>query len=156
MASAGDVDADGDDDILIGAPLQVDDGERAGRGYLVHGPVVGEIVLEDAEATFTSAGASDFAGFAVGPAGDANADGLADVIVAAPQQEAYGSGRLARVSLFEAPFEGVRAPEDAARIWSSGTYNDSFGLEGQQVPEEVPGYYALCVNPAAATPEAPP
>lgn len=128
LASAGDVDADEDDDILIGAPLQGHDGERAGRGYLVHGPVAGAIALEASEATFTSAGAFDFAGFGLGPAGDTNADGLADIIVTAPQQVVYGSGRLARVSLFEAPFEGARAPEDAARIWISGTYNDSFGV----------------------------
>lgn len=80
VASAGDVNGDGYADAIVGAPLS-----GSGRAYVYLGAVGG---LAAAPA-FTLTGGSQF-GASVGPAGDVDHDGYADVIVGAPGSgEAY-------------------------------------------------------------------
>jgi hypothetical protein len=85
VASAGDVDADGLDDVLVGAPLL--DG-KTGAAFLVFGRAEpDELVLGDpaTERVVTIAGAEDGdrAGTSVAPAGDFDGDGAGDVLVGA-------------------------------------------------------------------------
>ena len=127
VATAGDVDADGTDDLLIGAPLKGEEGERSGRAWLLHGPVSGTVELSEQPSMFTSLGTWDWTGYFLGPAGDTNADGYADVIIAAPQQIDVWSPRRARLSLYLGPLDGPQAPEDADRIWVSPIYGDGAG-----------------------------
>ncbi len=127
VANAGDVDGDGDDELLVGALLHDDDGERAGRGFLLYGPVSGEIGLEASDVAFTSLGALDWTGWSLGAAGDVNRDGMGDIFVTAPQQQHYGTSRVARVSLFLAPFGSVEPPAAADRVWTGDGWEDSFG-----------------------------
>jgi hypothetical protein len=82
-ASAGDVDADGLRDILIGAPNNDEGGDHAGAAYLVHGGVTGTILLGDADAKLVGESAGDEAGVCVSGAGDVNADGHDDLLVGA-------------------------------------------------------------------------
>ncbi|MES2645135.1 MAG: MopE-related protein [Myxococcota bacterium] len=81
VASAGDVNGDGFDDVLIGAVEDDDGGEDAGAAYLVYGPVSGELDLSLADVKLTGAGAGDGVGCAVAAAGDVNADGYGDLVV---------------------------------------------------------------------------
>ena len=87
---AGDIDGDGFDDLLIGAPDAARlDGERAGSGraYLLYGPVEGAWSLADADAILVGEH-SDWevsAGYSVSGTGDFNADGLADLLIGAPR-----------------------------------------------------------------------
>jgi hypothetical protein len=82
-AAAGDVDADGFRDILIGAFRQDDAGDRAGAAYLVRGGVTGTLSLGDADAKLVGEAELDEAGVCVSGAGDVDADGHDDVLVGA-------------------------------------------------------------------------
>ncbi len=83
VASAGDVNGDGLDDVLVGAYEHEAGGEHAGAAWLLHGPAVGTIDLSAADAKFVGEQTWDYAGIAVAPAGDVNADGVADVLIGA-------------------------------------------------------------------------
>lgn len=83
----GDVDADGHDDILIGAYNNSDGGLYAGAAYLVLGrstPVGGS--LSAADAAYIGEVLYDYAGWSVSGAGDIDSDGHDDLLIGA-----YGS-----------------------------------------------------------------
>ena len=87
VSSAGNVDGDGRDDILVGAPYNGDGGSSAGKTYLILGASLGsssEIDLSDADYSFVGENAYDYAGRAVSSAGDVDGDGLDDLLVGAP------------------------------------------------------------------------
>jgi hypothetical protein len=81
VGTAGDVQGDGFDEVLVGAH-SFDNGQvDEGRAYLYHGSAIG---LAAAPAWTTEANQAGAAhGWAVGTAGDVNGDTFADVIVAA-------------------------------------------------------------------------
>ncbi len=90
VSDAGDVNGDGLDDVIIGAHFADPNGNDSGRSYVVFGKADTELVQLRAVAEGVGGFAldgeaeNDFAGAAVGRAGDVNGDGLDDVIVAAP------------------------------------------------------------------------
>ena len=100
ISSAGDVNGDGIDDLLIGAP-QADPGGREGAGeaYLIFGKAggLGDINLAtltpDAGLKISGAGEYDATGASVRAAGDINGDGYADIIIGAPEFDAPGNGQ---------------------------------------------------------------
>ena len=126
VANAGDTDGDGTDDLLVAA-LDTEDGARDGLVYLVPSPVSGSVGLETIATRYTSAGDDDYNGFALGSAGDVDSDGLADVLVAAPQLETRSTHRFARLSLYSGSQSGELDPEAASRIWVSPEYRDTAG-----------------------------
>lgn len=91
VGSAGDVNADGFDDLIVGArragPNAI---ESAGEGYVVFGrtsfPATFELSSLNGMNGFTVEGDSldGFLGLAVNSAGDTNGDGFADVLIGAP------------------------------------------------------------------------
>lgn len=93
--SAGDLNDDGLDDIIIGAPRAQ---SEAGRAYVIFGKPDGyppRLLLSELEAAdgfiIDGVSADDVAGFSVSGAGDFNGDGIDDVIVGAPGAEPNGS-----------------------------------------------------------------
>ncbi len=112
LASAGDMDADGHDDIVIGAYGEDSAGTNAGAVYVVLGPVSGESSLEAAEAKLTGENASDYAGWDLAAGGDANDDGYDDMIVGAPGLDS-GETRVGAAYLVLAPVTGVSSLADA-------------------------------------------
>jgi hypothetical protein len=101
ISGAGDVDADGHDDLLIGAPYTGDVGE--GTGYLVSGPVAGPQDLAEADAKFVGHRNGDFAGI-VSEAGDVDSDGFDDVLVGAPGSR---QGRDGAAFVVRGPVKGT-------------------------------------------------
>jgi len=89
VAAAGDVDGDGLADVLVGAPYADAPGDvlDAGQVRLVRGSVDG---TAGAQTVWQSPNAGDWLGFAVAGGGDFNGDGLADVVLAAPDADVQG------------------------------------------------------------------
>jgi hypothetical protein len=83
VSTAGDMNGDGYDDLVIGAHGNDAGGTDAGAAYVVHGPVSGVVDLSTADAKLVGETAYDYAGFTVSHAGDVNGDGNDDVIVGA-------------------------------------------------------------------------
>jgi hypothetical protein len=84
VADAGDVDADGHDDLFVGAPQDTEGGSPyAGAAYLVLGPVTGTRSLARADAKLVGDSSYDYAGWSVSGAGDVDSDGHDDLLVGA-------------------------------------------------------------------------
>ena len=95
VSSAGDVNGDGFDDILIGAHLADPHGSNSGQSYLVYGgsAVPGTVELSALNGTtgFRLNGIStyDFSGYSVSGAGDVNGDGFDDILIGAPDADPH-------------------------------------------------------------------
>jgi hypothetical protein len=92
VSGAGDVDGNGHDDLLVGAPAGF--GVGGGAAYLVLGPVTGRVDLSLADVELTGEEEDDLAGFSVSGAGDVDADGHDDVLIGAYSNGAGGAAYL--------------------------------------------------------------
>ncbi|MDZ7263069.1 MAG: T9SS type A sorting domain-containing protein [candidate division KSB1 bacterium] len=91
VSRAGDVNNDGYDDIVIGAPYNDSNGSESGKAYLVLGRSSGwKSNLADADASFIGEGANDQAGWDVQEADDVDKDGYDDFLVGAWYNDAHG------------------------------------------------------------------
>jgi len=98
VSSAGDVNGDGFDDMIIGAPGGFDGPIVPGESYVVFGkaswagtPSLDLATLDGANGfRLIGIDASDHSGSSVSSAGDVNGDGFADVIVGAPFAKSAG------------------------------------------------------------------
>jgi len=119
MANTGDVDGDGTDDLLIGAPAErspSDQGTETGRAYLVLGGDPRSWPdprgIETAEASFESLGADTAVGRTVAGAGDFDDEGHADLLISArdPDQE------VTVVHLVYGPVSGTHTLADSVSV----------------------------------------
>jgi hypothetical protein len=85
LGTAGDVNGDGYDDVIVGAPTYVDDQTSGGRVYVYHGSATGLNVIPNWTAESDQAEARF--GDPVLTAGDVNGDGYDDIIVGAPRYD---------------------------------------------------------------------
>ncbi len=91
VACVGDLDGDGYDDLLVGAPGQDGGGSNAGAAYAVFGPVTSSLDLSSADVTLWGEATTDLAGEPLAAAGDFDGDGLADLFVGAPYNDTGGA-----------------------------------------------------------------
>lgn len=129
MAAVGDLNGDGVEDIAFGAPF-ASTGSAPGYVLVVNG-TNGQVLWR-----FNST-AVTFAGYAVGPAGDLNGDGVPDVLIAAPGRSPGGIPQSGTVfvasgvdgTLFAAVNGDVASATFGAGVSSIGDLN------GDQIPD---------------------
>jgi hypothetical protein len=127
VSGAGDVNGDGYDDLLIGAP-GVDGVETdSGAAYLFFGPVQGTVSLSQANARFEGERAYDQTGSSVSAAGDVNNDGFSDILIGAPCEGDPTELCRGRVYLFFGPLEGQIALSEADAVLIGERAGDQAG-----------------------------
>jgi len=142
VASAGDVDGDGRDDVLIGADENDDAGNNAGKTYLMFGSTIGtggSFALDTADASFVGEEDSDRSGHSVASAGDVDGDGLGDILIGAYNSEdggndagkaylVFGStvsvGGVVDLATADGAFLGTTSDYAGARVAAAGDIDD--------------------------------
>jgi hypothetical protein len=126
VASAGDVNGDGFDDMLVGAPSYDNGQSNEGAAFLFLGHGAGPSVLPDWWAESNQA-AADF-GIAVAGAGDVNGDGYDDVLVGAPSYDVTLSNEGAAFLWYGTPGGApMGTPANAAWSCAGGVANAGCG-----------------------------
>ena len=131
VASAGDVDGDGFDDILVGAPGRDEVGSASGVVYLVQGgPTLVSSSLQYAGARFTGLSEDDGAGAALGGAGDLDLDGFDDFVIGVPGVDGVGvdSGEAFVFYGAAAGLSGAYSLSDAAARIEGAAVGDQMGV----------------------------
>lgn len=95
LASIGDVDGDGVDDFLVGAPRHDGPaGNDIGKAYVYSGATLSLIRVHDGESS-----GRDF-GFAAAAIGDVDLDGVGDYAIGAPSYGTAAAGQIGRAYVF--------------------------------------------------------
>ena len=104
VSSAGDINNDGFDDIIVGAPQYTNGQFEEGRAYVYLGSSSGIVTLPSLILEADQANA--FFGFGVANAGDINADGFDDILISAPR---FDNGQVdeGRVYVYQGSLTGL-------------------------------------------------
>ncbi len=84
-----DLDGNGSDEILVGAPKRDSNGTNAGSVYLVMGPITGDLDLSSATAEYVGENEREEAGTSLATIRDADGAGTPGVIIGGPYNETY-------------------------------------------------------------------
>ena len=134
VSAAGDVNGDGLADLIIGCRGI---SAHAGQSYVVFGTTdthaidLGSVAAGGGGFAINGASANDYSGYSVSAAGDVNGDGLADLIVGAPESEAW-SGKsyvvFGKTDGSAVNLSAVEAGTGGFLIANGSTKNDNVGL----------------------------
>jgi hypothetical protein len=152
-ASAGDVNADGIEDLIIGAPYASPDGVFSGTSYVVYGGTVNLAALDNADGVVDGeinlgllngktgfrvdgVASSDYSGASVASAGDVNGDGKDDLLIGSFRFDSHGIQETGAAYILFGGLENISALDQADKI-ADGQLNLSlidgivgFRLEG--------------------------
>ena len=120
VSGAGDVNADGFRDVIVGAIGSDAGGADAGRAYVLFG---GPGADATPDLTLTGQAAGDWFGYSVSRAGDMNGDGYDDVVVGGYHNDAGGTS-AGRVYVF---YGGPGADQTADFVLTGQAAGDWFG-----------------------------
>ncbi len=126
VSSAGDMDGDGIDDILIGAAYADGGAGNGGAAYLLHGSVWGTDSLSVADARLLGEYPDNFAGVSVAGVGDVDGDGLDDLLVGASGDYEQGFIAGAAYLLLDPVVGDVDLADASLKLVGEGT-NDWAG-----------------------------
>ncbi len=149
--AVGDLDGDGADDLLAGAP-GVSSG--AGAAYLVLGGTdlpSGALTSASADATLSGAASGDAVGSSLAVA-DLTGDGFEDVLLGAPGADGGGTD-MGRVYVFFGPVSGSLSASSADVIYTGNASSDAAGTSvaaGGDADED--GYLDLLIGAPAYDP----
>ena len=124
VSAAGDVDGDGADDFLVGAPNNDTNGSSSGAAYLVAGNESGTSSLLSADAILYGSGASDQVGYGLAGVGDQNGDGYDDFAVSA-YGDSVSSSNDGAVYVVLGPVSTAMTASSAASGLYWGAYSTS-------------------------------
>ncbi len=137
VGAAGDINGDGEDDLIVGAFQADPNGSQSGSNYVVFGkdtPFAATLALSALNGTdgfrLDGAAAADISGYAVRAAGDINGDGLDDLIIGAFGADPNGSQSGSSYVVF-----GKNTPFAATLALSALNGTDGFRLDGAAVSD---------------------
>ncbi len=123
LAAAGDVDGDGFEDVLVGAP------DSSAGVYLLGGPLtLGSEALSDT--TYTArwtGGSSDQLGRGLAGGEDLDGDDYHDVVFGAPYKDYSGASNAGAVSVAFGPVSGAESASDADVVARGGSASQRTG-----------------------------
>lgn len=112
VGSAGDVNGDGETDVIMTSASPVDESASQSSAYLFHGPHTGERTVADADTRLAlNEGSSWWLGGRASGAGDLDGNGTDDIVAALTRFDAGLS--WSGVFVFSGPLPAVAGPSDA-------------------------------------------
>jgi hypothetical protein len=146
ISTAGDVDGDGLDDLVIGAWSNDDAGLGAGKTYLILGAssVTGTTSLADADLAWTGEAAGDASGASVAgvtatQSGDIDGDGLDDLLIGAWGNDDGGSAAGKAYVVLSSAMPASGAPLSSASVGLIGEGANDFAGYSVAIPGDVDG-----------------
>lgn len=143
VARAGDLNADGFADVLVGAGA-LDRGEitDAGAAFVLYGPIHGTLTLDSANASVVGTGKDQYLGSSLCGPGDIDGDGMDDVWVSAPRWDGPTGAAMDAGAAFLVlgPVDGeVSAAQSDASIFATSS-QDYYGSDVAGADVDDDGY----------------